>query len=126
MTFGEIKSLLDAGFSKDEIMALSQEQSVPVEKTQPEKPIELTETVPENDPVTLVADAPIPITNIDIPTSDPIFSQLNENINKLIKTIQSSNLRLNSVEKPTGADLDKTVDTIMESLIRPIKGGNEK
>lgn len=118
MTFGEIKSLLDAGFSKDEIMLLNQEQTVPIEKPQPD---ELTAPGPESEQEKPVSD-PEPVKQ----ETDPVFSQLNENISKLIKTIQSSNLRNNSVEKPSGDDLDKTVDTIMESLIRPIKGGNEK
>ena len=55
---------------------------------------------------------------------DPITKQLNENISKLIKTIQASNLINNTADKLP--DLNKEVDSIMESLIRPIKGGNDK
>lgn len=113
MTFTEIKTLLDAGFTKEEILTLDQD------KTQTEKPIELSETVPENDPV-----EDVPETVQAAAEPDPIFTQLNENIGKLIKTIQSSNLANNSVEKPGGVDLNKTVDSIMESIIRPTKGGN--
>ena len=38
---------------------------------------------------------------------------------KLIKTIQTSNLRNNSYDKPEAVDIDKQVDSIMASLIRP-------
>lgn len=117
MTFTEIKTLLDAGFSKDEIMSLEQTGEVTRIVSDP-VPAPADDPVPDPAP----ADDPVPDQAQAVP--DPIFTQLNENIGKLIKTIQSSNLANNSVEKPGGVDLNKTVDSIMESIIRPTKGGN--
>lgn len=123
MTFSEIKMLLDAGFNKDEIMALDQTGEVtrtvpdPVPDPAPaEDPV--PDPAPSEDPVPDPAPAPAA-------APDPITKQLNDNITKLIRTIQASNLAGNSTDKPAAADLNKQVDTIMESLIRPIKGGNE-
>ena len=96
MTFSDVKMLLDAGFSKDEIMTLNQ-------------------TIADPAPAPAPAPAAAP---------DPITKQLNDNISKLIKTIQASNLINNTADKLP--DLNKEVDSIMESLIRPIKGGNDK
>ena len=122
MTFSEIKMLLDAGFNKDEIMALDQTG-------------EVTRIVPDPDPNPAPADDPVPDpAPADDPVPDPapapaaapdpITKQLNDNISKLIKTIQASNLINNTADKLP--DLNKEVDSIMESLIRPIKGGNDK
>lgn len=122
MTFSEIKMLLDAGFNKDEIMALDQTGEVtrivpdPVPDPAPaEDP--LPDQVNGDDPVPDPAPAPAA-------APDPITKQLNDNISKLIKTIQASNLINNTADKLP--DLNKEVDSIMESLIRPIKGGNDK
>ena len=126
MTFSEIKMLLDAGFNKDEIMALDQTGEVtrivpdPVPDPAPaEDP--LPDHVNGDDPVPDPAPAPAPA---PAAAPDPITKQLNDNISKLIKTIQASNLLNNTADKLP--DLNKEVDSIMESLIRPIKGGNDK
>ena len=112
MTFSEIKMLLDAGFNKDEIMALDQTG-------------EVTRIVPDPDPNPAPADDPVPDpAPAPAAAPDPITKQLNDNISKLIKTIQASNLINNTADKLP--DLNKEVDSIMESLIRPIKGGNDK
>ena len=122
MTFSEIKMLLDAGFNKDEIMALDQTGEVtrivpdPVPDPAPaDDPV--PDPAPADDPVPDPAPAPAA-------APDPITKQLNDNISKLIKTIQASNLINNTADKLP--DLNKEVDSIMESLIRPIKGGNDK
>ena len=112
MTFSEIKMLLDAGFSKDEIMTLDQTG-------------EVTRTIP--DPVPDPAPAEDPVSDpapAKAAAPDPITKQLNDNITKLIKTIQASNLSKNSMDGMP--DLNKQVDTIMESIIRPIKEVNDK
>ena len=112
MTFSDIKMLLDAGFSKDEIMTLDQTG-------------EVTRTIP--DPVPDPAPAEDPVSDpapAKAAAPDPITKQLNDNITKLIKTIQVSNLSKNSMDGMP--DLNKQVDTIMESIIRPIKEVNDK
>ena len=124
MTFSEIKMLLDAGFSKDEIMTLNQTGEVtriipdPVPDPAPaEDPV--PDPAPAEDPVPDPAPAPAPAA-----APDTITKQLNDNITKLIKTIQASNLSKNSMDGMP--DLNKQVDTIMESIIRPIKEVNDK
>ena len=112
MTFSDIKMLLDAGFSKDEIMTLN--QTGEVTRTIPDP---VPDPAPVEDPVSDPAPAPAA-------APDPITKQLNDNITKLIKTIQASNLSKNSMDGMP--DLNKQVDTIMESIIRPIKEVNDK
>ena len=132
MTFSEIKMLLDAGFNKDEIMALDQTGEVtrivpdPVPDPAPaEDP--LPDHVNGDDPVPDPAPAEDPVSDpapAKAAAPDPITKQLNDNITKLIKTIQASNLSKNSMDGMP--DLNKQVDTIMESIIRPIKEVNDK
>lgn len=132
MTFSEVKQLLDAGFTKDEIMAFE----TPAAPAQISTPAQIPETdpastpastpvqVPETDPV----NTPVPVpasTQAQVPETDPAISALNENISKLIRTIQSSNLRTASMEKPSEEDITSKVDKIMQGIIRPDinKGG---
>ena len=107
MTLSEVSKLLDAGFTKDESMAFDNPAAA--------APILTDDPSP--------AETPAPVEE-PVQAPDPVMSKLNDNITKLIKTIQASNLAGNSTDKPAAADLNKQVDTIMESLIRPIKGGN--
>ena len=104
MTLAEVKSLLDAGFTKAEIMAFEGAPAAAADNT-PD---------PALDPAPDPAPAPAPVQN-------PALDQLNANISKLIRTIQSSNLANNSIDKPGTPDLNTQVDTIMESIIRPVK-----
>ena len=123
MTFSEVKMLLDAGFNKDEIMAL--DQTGEVTRIVPDP---VPDPAPADDPAPDPAPAEDPVPDpapAPAAAPDPITKQLNDNITKLIRTIQASNLAGNSTDKPAAADLNKQVDTIMESLIRPLKGGNE-
>ena len=120
MTFSEIKELLDSGFTRDDIMTLAGSVSpdpVPADLGPEPEP----DPSPAEDPVPDPAPAPAPA---QASAPDPITKQLNDNISKLIKTIQASNLINNTADKLP--DLNKEVDSIMESLIRPIKGGNDK
>lgn len=107
MTLNEVSKLLDAGFTKEEILAFENVQTSNTESTdfQQQEPEPQPEQQPEEQPEQ---------------QQDPIMSQLNDNISKLIKTIQASNLASNKTDS-LGVDLNKQVDTIMESLIRPIK-----
>ena len=116
MTFSDIKMLLDAGFSKDEIMTLNQTGEVTRIVPDP-----VPDPAPAEDPVSDPAPAPAPA---PAAAPDPITKQLNDNITKLIKTIQASNLSKNTMDGMP--DLNKQVDTIMESIIRPIKEVNDK
>ena len=122
MTFSDIKMLLDAGFSKDEIMTL--DQTGEVTRTIPDP---VPDPAPAEDPVPDPAPAEDPVSDpapAKAAAPDPITKQLNDNITKLIKTIQASNLSKNTMDGMP--DLNKQVDTIMESIIRPIKEVNDK
>ena len=99
MTFSEVKQLLDAGFTKDEILSFSD----PVRE-------------PAEDPAETPADPPAE-TPAD-PPYNPQFEELTETMNKLIRTIQASNLQSASMDKPS-EDKAVLVDKIMESIIRP-------
>ena len=62
---------------------------------------------------------PESVPGIDKKTNIPDFDKLNENISKLIKTIQLSNLQNNSYSSSDDADIDSKVDSIMAGIIRP-------
>ena len=128
MTFSEVKQLLDAGFTKDEIMAFDTpaapaQVSTPAQ-VQETEPVNTPAQVPETEPVNPPASAPAS-TPAQVPETDPSISALNENITKLIRTIQSSNLRTASIDKPSEEDITSKVDKIMQGIIRPDinKGG---
>lgn len=133
MTFSEVAKMIEAGFTKDEIMSFINPQN-PQENPQDVKS-EHSEDVPENSsekavpaPGAQAEKSPDPgsaqTENTIIP-ENTVFNQLNENITKLIKTIQASNLQSAFTEKASEEDMTKQVDKIMQSIIRPDinKGG---
>ena len=111
MNYSEVKSLLDAGFTVDEIRSMGFPQNSQNNPQEPENtPVEPTPVEPETK-------------DVSTPT-DPVeekFNQLTGSIEKLIKTIQVSNLNRTSMDSNTPADIDKQVDSIMAGLIRPEK-----
>lgn len=108
MNYSEVKSLLDAGFTVDEIRGMmgSNPQNSQ-DNPQPEP-----EQLPEPD--TVVQPVPQPT-----PEQEEKFSQLSQSIEKLIKTIQVSNLQNRSFDSPAVPDINKQVDSIMAGIIRP-------
>lgn len=111
MNYSEVKSLLDAGFTVDEIRSMGFPQNPQNNPQEPEKePLE---------------PAPVEQETKDVTTpQEPVeekFNQLTGSIEKLIKTIQVSNLNHTSMDSNTPADIDKQVDSIMAGLIRPEK-----
>lgn len=136
MNYSEVKELLQAGFTAEEIRGMLTTPSDNPQNPQvnPQEPIpnvsvnisDNSSENPENksgdqlDPVPHEAGAPAENTN------NPNFNQLNATMEKLIKTIQSSNLNNSSFDKVPEADINTKVDEIMAGLIRPEreKGGN--
>ena len=112
MNYSEVKSLLDAGFTADEIRGMmgSNPQN-PQDNPQPEP-----EPQPEPQPNPDAAAQP---TTPPAPEQEEKFSQLSQSIEKLIKTIQVSNLQSRSFEAPATPDINKQVDAIMAGIIRP-------
>ena len=118
MNYSEVKELLQAGFTAEEIRTMlttpaenpqnPQDNSQP-EQTQPEQPEEQPQ--PEQQEQT---------------QDDAKFNQLNATMEKLIKTIQHSNLNNNSFDHMKETDINSEVDKIMAGIIRPEreKGGN--
>lgn len=121
MNYSEVKELLSAGFTHDEIVNLfnnnpqnpqvfQQAQETAPDPTPEPEPVPAE---PEANPETAASAA-----------DDARFNQLNATMEKLIKTIQTSNLRTATYDKPQSADLNTQVDAIMSSIIRPEKKGD--
>ena len=106
MNYAEVKDLLDKGFTVDEIRALmnpgkQQEQKEPEQKEQEQK--DNNPQNPQNNPQDF----------------DERFTKLTETVEKLIKAVQGNNRLNDSFDKPSKDDIDKQVDSIMSSIIRP-------
>lgn len=115
MTLSDIKDLLAAGFTHDEIMQLNNPQNPQVfPQEQPESSPEPEEQEPEQD------NNPDPEPAAPAPAEDKL-NQLTGQIDQLIRTIQASNLQNNFVDSARKADLNQQVDDIMKSIIRPEK-----
>ena len=123
MNYEEVKQLLDAGFTADEIRGFFPQN--PQNNTQETKPEHSTETIvkdSEKDPAPGLDQARTPADQENAKpenTNIPGLDSLNQNISKLIRTLQVSNLRSNSVQSQTEPDITKQVDDIMSSIIRP-------
>lgn len=113
MNFSEVKQLLDAGFTADEIRQMNAPAAAePVPETDgtQDEPEEQPAAAPETQPAAA-------------PELDEKLSGLNNTINQLIKTIQASNLQNNFRDSTPEVELEKQVDDIMKSIIRPEEGG---
>lgn len=112
-----LERLLDAGFSKDEIMQLARDEP----QEQPAQPEQQPQEEPEPQEMTDQTEQadtdPGPAQNPDTEVIDKI-NGLEKKFNDLIKTIQSQNLKNNYVDS-LGDDLETQTDKIMQSIIRP-------
>ena len=119
MNYAEVKSLLDAGFTVDEIRSMGFPQNP---QNNPQEPAPVEQAPVEQAPV---EQAPVEPAPNEATPPDPVeekFNQLTGSIEKLIKTIQVSNLNRTSMDTNNNpADIDKQVDSIMAGLIRPEK-----
>ena len=120
MNYSEVKELLAAGFTHDEIMSFAQN---PQNNPQPVSAAESgTPADADTEPSSESSSDPAAADSAPAAAPDPEddkFNALNETMQKLIKTIQTSNLRNNSYDKSEAVDIDKQVDSIMATLIRP-------
>lgn len=123
MDFKEIKTLMDAGFTHDEIMKLftvstgnpqEEKQTSVQNETQPapaaasEDPEEKQNPVQNEKP----ADENKPDSIAELRA---LFQEMKDSNNQLMQTIQASNLQNNSVNF-VGDDLDKKVDDALSSI----------
>jgi len=117
MNFSEVKQLLDAGFTADEIRQMNAPAAEPVPEPdgtqEPQPAAAPEEQQPKPQPTTA-------------PELDEKLTGLNNTINQLIKTIQASNLQNNFRDSTPEVELEKEVDDIMKSIIRPPEGGNKE
>lgn len=119
MTTGFLEKLIDAGFTKDEIMRLARDEPEPI-KDQP-APEEPKEPEPGN-----IQEQPAPeepklqdsgISEYVTKMGDRLTG-IEQKFTDLLKTIQSQNLR-NDFVPSAGDDLETQTDNIMKSIIRP-------
>ena len=111
MNYSEVKELLQAGFTAEEIRGMlttpSDNPQNPQDNPQPEQP------QPEHPEEQPQPEQP------EQPQDDARFNQLNATMEKLIKTIQHSNLNNNSFDHMKETDINSEVDKIMAGIIRP-------
>lgn len=114
MNYSEVKSLLDAGFTADEIRTMLNNPQNPQDIPQPTDP----EPTPAPDPAPTPTPTPTP--DPDPAPADERFNQLNDTMNRILKAIQTSNRNTTTVNT-VQPDLDTEVDKIMNGIIRPEK-----
>ena len=123
MNYSEVKELLQAGFTAEEIRGMlithSDNPQNPQDNPQDKEPDKEPAKEPDKEP------AKEPDKEPDKDHDDSKFDQLNSTMEKILKSIQSANLNNNSFDKKE-ADIDTQVDKIMAGIIRPEreKGGN--
>lgn len=108
MKFLDVARMLKAGFTAEEIRQMD------VEKPEDNPQIPQDNPQPDPEPTPEPTPAPVPES-----AEDHRFDQLNETMQKLIKTIQASNLRNDSIQSMTDTDINSQVDKIMAGIIRP-------
>ena len=112
MNYSEVKELLKAGFTAEEIRGML---ITPPEN--PQNPQENPQPQPEQ-PEEQPEEQPQPVQPAQT-QDDAKFNQLNDTMEKLIRTIQHSNLNNNSFDHMKETDINTEVDKIMAGIIRP-------
>ena len=117
MNYGEVKELLDKGFTAEEIRGFMAAEPKAAEPEQKAAEPEQKAAEPEQK-------AAEPDNNPQNPQNNPQdfnekFVKLSDTVDKLIKVIQGNNRLNDSFNKPGEQDLNKQVDDIMASIIRP-------
>ena len=110
MKFLDVARMLKAGFTADEIRQMDKDDNPQENNSQ------IPQDNPQPDPEPTTETSPDPV---QTPEEDHRFDQLNETMQKLIKTIQASNLHNNSIQSITETDINTQVDQIMAGIIRP-------
>lgn len=110
MKFLDVARMLKAGFTADEIRQMDKDDNP--QENNPQIP----QDNPQPDPEPTPEPSPDPVPARE---DDHRFDQLNETMQKLIKTIQASNLRNDSIQSMTDTDINSQVDKIMAGIIRP-------
>lgn len=135
MNYSEVKELLQAGFTADEIRQMMNPQANNPQNSQINPQAENTNDSNcgsengsektahrDQDPA---GDQQILAAAAEAIPNNPNFDQLNSTMEKLIKTIQSSNLNNSSFDSIAKPDLNAEVDKIMAGIIRPERDKKE-
>ena len=129
MNLETVKQLLDAGFTHDEIMSFNNPQNpqvIPQDNTNNSQDDTHTEPAGDHPDPTETEPVSDHQENNQEPQNDynERFDVLTNMIEDVKKSIQASNLQNNFVETVNHASLEKQVDNIMQSIIRPEKEDN--
>ena len=118
MNYSEVKELLQAGFTAEDIRGMlttpADNPQNPQDNPQTEQPQK--KEAQENEVLDL---DPVQDPAEKAQENDAKFNQLNATMEKLIKTIQHSNLNNNSFDHMKETDINSEVDKIMAGIIRP-------
>lgn len=122
MNYGEVKELLDKGFTVDEIRSFMDKKQEEPKQKEPEK-----KEPEQKEPEQKESEQKKPEqkeNNSQNPQGfqqviDEKFNKLSETVEKLTKLIQGNNRLKDSFNKPGEDDINKQVDNIMASIIRP-------
>lgn len=117
MNYEQISKLIDAGFTKDEIMQLARDE--PLQKPEPQP-----EPEPEPKPEKKTAPEPEPKPEPDSQIGDRLTG-IEKSIADLMKAFQLENLKKDQI-RTTAQTLEEQTDAIMASIIRPETGRNDK
>ena len=118
MTGDQVLKLLESGFTVDEIRKMQEPAPEPQPEAQQEQ-----EPEPERQQET----APEPHTEPEPSETEKRLGALETSIEKLVKTLQESNLKKAFFNSEPADSLEAQTDKIMASIIRPepIKKGSE-
>ena len=108
MTGDQVLKLLESGFTVDEIRKMQEPAPEPQPDPQPEpEPERQQETAPEQQ------------TDPEPSETEKRLGALETSIEKLVKTLQESNLKKASFNSDPADSLEAQTDKIMASIIRP-------
>ena len=129
MNLETVKQLLDAGFTHDEIMSFNNPQNpqvIPQDNTNNSQDDTHTEPAGDHPDPTETEPVSDHQENNQEPQNDynERFDALTNMIEDVKRSIQASNLQNNFVETVNQASLEKQVDDIMKTIIRPEKEEN--
>ena len=110
MTGDQVLKLLESGFTAEEIRKMQEPAPEPEPQPEPQ-----TEPEPERQQET----APEPQKEPEPSETEKRLGALETSIEKLVKTLQESNLKNSSFQSDPADSLEAQTDKIMASIIRP-------
>ena len=113
MNYSEVKDLLNAGFTADEIRSMINPQNSQNNPQPDPEPEPQPEPEPEPQP------EPEPDNADQISELKELFQGLKESNEKLVKVIQASNIQNASFGSNSVDDINKKAEDALRSLIRP-------